>query len=292
MGIALGTAQFGLNYGIANKSGQIKIGEVKKIIDIAAKNNIDTIDTAISYGESEKLLGNAGINDWKIITKLPIIPNENVNTKKWVKEQISSSLSRLNITSLESVLLHQTKQLLEPGGSHVWSALQELKQDGVINKVGFSIYNPEELDVLQCDYNPDIVQAPYNIFDRRLKTSGWLRKLNERGVEVHSRSAFLQGLLLLKKSERPEKFNYWSDLWHLWDSWLEDMGVTALEATLCFVLSEPCISKVIIGVDNLDILSKNIGFASSADMSIKISDELSRYSIQDKNILFPHNWIV
>tara|TARA_B100000795_G_C22761684_1_gene423880 strand:+ start:1206 stop:1460 length:255 start_codon:yes stop_codon:yes gene_type:complete len=82
MGIALGTVQFGLNYGIANRSGQIKIGEVKKIIDIATKNNIDTIDTAISYGESEKLLGNAGINDWKIITKLPIIPNGSVNTKK------------------------------------------------------------------------------------------------------------------------------------------------------------------------------------------------------------------
>ena len=141
MGIALGTVQFGLNYGIANRSGQIKIGEVKKIIDIATKNNIDTIDTAISYGESEKLLGNAGINDWKIITKLPIIPNGSVNTKKWVKKQISSSLSRLNITHLEGVLLHQTKQLLESEGSQVWSALQELKQDGVINKVGFQRLN-------------------------------------------------------------------------------------------------------------------------------------------------------
>jgi len=141
MGIALGAVQFGLNYGIANRSGQIKIGEVKKIIDIATKNNIDTIDTAISYGESEKLLGNAGINDWKIITKLPIVPNGSVNTKKWVKKQISSSLSRLNITHLEGVLLHQTKQLLESGGSQVWSALQELKQDGVINKVGFQRLN-------------------------------------------------------------------------------------------------------------------------------------------------------
>ena len=134
MGIALGTVQFGLNYGIANRSGQIKIGEVKKIIDIAIKNNIDTIDTAISYGESEKLLGNAGINDWKIITKLPIIPNENVNTKKWVKKQISSSLLHLNITHLEGILLHQTKQLLESGGSHIWSVLQELKQDGVMKE--------------------------------------------------------------------------------------------------------------------------------------------------------------
>jgi len=134
MGIALGTVQFGLNYGIANRSGQIKIGEVKKIIDIAIKNNIDTIDTAISYGESEKLLGNAGINDWKIITKLPIIPNGNVNTKKWVKKQISSSLLHLNITHLEGILLHQTKQLLESGGSHVWSVLQELKQDGVMKE--------------------------------------------------------------------------------------------------------------------------------------------------------------
>jgi len=134
MGIALGTVQFGLNYGIANRSGQIKIGEVKKIIDIAIKNNIDTIDTAISYGESEKLLGNAGINDWKIITKLPIIPNGNVNTKKWVKKQISSSLLHLNITHLEGILLHQTKQLLESGGSHIWSVLQELKQDGVMKE--------------------------------------------------------------------------------------------------------------------------------------------------------------
>ena len=134
MGIALGTVQFGLNYGIANRSGQIKIGEVKKIIDIAIKNNIDTIDTAISYGESEKLLGNAGINDWKIITKLPIIPNGNVNTKKWVKKQINSSLLHLNITHLEGILLHQTKQLLESGGSHIWSVLQELKQDGVMKE--------------------------------------------------------------------------------------------------------------------------------------------------------------
>ena len=191
MKVALGTAQFGTNYGIANVLGQINILEAKAILNYAAYSGIDTIDTAIAYGESEKCLGEIGLNNYRIITKLPEIPDGYIDLKDWVFEQVQNSLDNLKVKSLSGLLLHRPSQLLDPDKKNLWSILVNLKNTGQIEKLGFSIYTPDELSSLWNLFKPDIVQAPYNILDRRLEMSGWLQRLYDENVEIHIRSIFL-----------------------------------------------------------------------------------------------------
>ncbi len=221
------------------------------ILHTAKSAGMDTLDTAISYGKSEQCLGKVGIGGWRIITKLPKLPDACTDVSGWVNNQVNDSMLRLNVPNLTGLLLHQPNQLLGSKGKVVWKTLQKLKEDGVIKKVGFSVYDPNELDVLWPLFQPDLVQAPFNILDRRLETSGWLQRMNEENVEVHVRSVFLQGLLLMNNSNRPKKFNRWSTVWNAWDAWLCEQNLTAQQACLGFVMKDARINRVIIGVDTL-----------------------------------------
>jgi aryl-alcohol dehydrogenase-like predicted oxidoreductase len=284
MKLAMGTVQFGLPYGIANISGQIDKKTVSKLLYRAKEVGIDTLDTAISYGESEQCLGENGVEGWRIITKLPKVPNSCDNVIAWVEDQVSNSLARLNVTRLGGLLLHQPNQLLELNGKFIWSALQKIKENGIVEKIGFSIYKPEELDLLWPYFQPDLVQAPYNIVDRRLKTSGWLQKMTDLGVETHVRSVFLQGLLLMGENKRPKKFNRWARFWAEWDKWLYENGLTAQQACLGLVMTESNINKVVIGVDSLFQLEEIL---SNINTNIIQFPEMST---NDVNLIDPSRW--
>ena len=259
MKLTLGTAQFGLDYGVANAIGQVNKEEILQILTFAKQAGINTLDTAIGYGDSEKRLGQAGIGSWNIITKLPEVNVEHSDINFWVNSQINNSLLRLNVLSVYGILLHRPLQLLEKNGSQLWNSLEGLKERSITKKIGFSVYSPDELDKLwKAGFIPDIVQAPYNVFDQRLKDSGWLSKLNDNKVEVHTRSVFLQGLLLMPSDKRPKYFSKWNNLFNEWDLWLKTNNISGLEAALNFALSEYLIDKIIVGVDNKTQLSEVI----------------------------------
>jgi aryl-alcohol dehydrogenase-like predicted oxidoreductase len=284
--LALGTAQFGMSYGIANQHGKIKLENIKDIIKTAREKNIDLVDTAISYGNSENIIGKIGILDFKFVTKLPSLPKIKVaNISFWVEDQIKLSLKRLGIQSLYGLLVHRSEDLLGDKGETILNALNNLKSRGLIKKIGISIYESSELEKLTNQIKLDIVQAPLNIVDQRLINSGWLSKLYEADVEVHIRSVFLQGLLLMSKQNRPNKFNRWKNLWKMWHEWLNDNRITALEATLRYALSIKEISKVIVGVDSKDQLEQIV--ISSEGILPKIPLELCT---NDVNLLNPTNW--
>jgi len=285
MKIALGTVQFGIPYGIANSNGQVEKLVVKDILDYAKSFGIDTIDTAIAYGTSEQCLGEIGVDGYQVITKLPEIPDDYGNLKTWVKNHVDSSLSTLGVETLSGLLLHRSSQLLDTDKQDLWSILLQLKSDGIVKKIGFSIYTPDELDKLWDSFKPDLVQAPYNILDRRLETSGWLKRMHKENVEVHVRSIFLQGLLLMNKSNRPEKFNKWFALWSRWDDWLKESNITPVQAAVSFPLSDNRISKVIVGVDSLDQLKEII---SAANNNIDRFPE--DFNIADTKLLNPSEW--
>jgi aryl-alcohol dehydrogenase-like predicted oxidoreductase len=259
--IALGSAQFGMPYGIANKNEKINMHDVESILYTAKNHGVDTLDTAIAYGNSEIILGEIGVSDWNIITKLPELPIDNRDVTNWVSDSIFSSLKRLRVESLYGLLLHQPEQLLQQDGHKIYEVLQKLKESGVIKKIGISIYGPEILGSIITNYSFDIVQAPYNIFDQRINESGWLSSLSDNNVEIHIRSIFLQGLLLMNKNKRPESFLRWQQLWEKWEKWLSDTGMNALEACVSHAVSNEKIDKVIVGVDSkeqlLEILKAN-----------------------------------
>ena len=285
MRLALGTVQFGLPYGIANQAGQVTQDEGKAMLQLAAGNGINTLDTAIAYGESEQRLGEIGIQDWQIVSKLPAIPDDCADILQWVAGAVDGSLQRLNVNSLYGLLLHRPQQHLKKNGDKLYRALQQLKQDGLVGKIGISIYAPSELDTLCGRFQFDLVQAPFNILDRRLIDTGWLTRLAELGTELHVRSVFLQGLLLMSPTARPKKFAPWDQLWFDWDNWLNINGLTPLQACLRYALSFPEISKVIVGVDSQqqlkEILVASVGTLPKIPVGLKTND---------LDLINPANW--
>ena len=215
---------------------------------------MNTLDTAISYGGSEFVLGEVGVDRWQVISKLPGIPKDCDDIDTWINESVESSLNRLKISKLQGLLLHRPEQLLSSKGDAIYQALIAVQKKGVAEKIGISIYDPCELDSIWSRYHFDIVQAPFNIFDRRLILSGWLDRLSQAGAEVHVRSIFLQGLLLMDNASRPEKFKRWQPLWHEWHRWLTDQALTPLQACLAYVTAQTKIDLIVIGVESLQQL--------------------------------------
>jgi len=266
--LALGTVQFGLPYGIANQSGQVTRSEVKAMLKLVETNGIDTLDTAIAYGNSELCLGEAGVKGFKVVTKLPAVPENCSTVRSWVKGQVAASFSRLGVSSVYGLLLHQPEQLLARSGNEIYQALQELKSSGQVKKIGISIYSPTELEKITRLFRLDLVQSPFNLVDQRMQTSGWLQRLKHEGVEIHTRSAFLQGLLLLSQTARPEKFMPWSNLWERWHNWLLHNNVSALEACLAFPLSFPEVDRVVVGADSTQQLDEIMVAACMASINL------------------------
>lgn len=285
MKLALGTAQFGLAYGIASPQPQIGFAESKAIVDYASRQGMTVLDTAMGYGESEARLGKIGVHAWKVISKLPEVPDgENATT--WITNAVKSSLEKLKIESLYGLLLHRPAQLLGDKGPEIHAALQRLKTDGLVEKTGVSIYKPSELEGVFSVGGVDLVQSPLSVLDRRLITSGWLDRLADRGVEVHARSIFLQGLLLMSADQRPAKFDRWSGLWGRYHEWVAASGLMPLEACLAYVSAIPQVRQVIVGVNGLNHMKEILQAQTSPAPSW--SPELAT---DDEKLLNPLAWL-
>lgn len=283
--LALGTVQFGMHYGIANQLGQVTRSEVKAMLQLAATNRIDMLDTAITYGDSEACLGAVGTEGFNIVSKLPSVPDGCADVCGWAEAQIVASLTRLGRQALYGLLLHRPEQLFAPTGKELFQALQQLKDKGLVKKLGVSIYSPTELEAITRLFRIDLVQAPFNLVDDRLHTSGWLKRLKDGGVEVHTRSAFLQGLLLIPHTAMPAKFSQWSPLWQRWYGWLADHDVSAVQAALAFPLSFSEIDRVVVGVDSVSQLTELIDVANSALLT-----DLPDLHSEDENLINPSCW--
>jgi aryl-alcohol dehydrogenase-like predicted oxidoreductase len=246
--LALGTAQFGLDYGVSNVHGQVPARLIPEILDAAASAGCTTIDTAIAYGDSESRLGQAGVAAWHVVSKLPAFPADCPRLDQWVDGQVRASLQRLGIAQLDALLLHAPAQLAGPRAQELVAALERLKEGGLARKLGVSIYSATELQALPQAFPLEVVQAPFNVFDRGLQTTGWAGRLAASGVEVHLRSAFLQGLLLMEEGARPAYFDRWKPLWDRWHAWLRETGTGALQACLAHAFSQPFASRIVLGV--------------------------------------------
>jgi aryl-alcohol dehydrogenase-like predicted oxidoreductase len=282
--IVLGTAQFGMDYGITNLQGKISMDLAHQILDDAVGMNINTLDTAISYGDSQSLLGQySNLTKFSIITKVPELDMPIKSSS--IINAIKSSLNILNKAHLEYCLLHRPEQLLQEGGGKIWKTLEQLKQDGLIGKIGCSVYEPEMIEMLIENFDLDVVQAPYSIFDRRLDSSGLLAKLNHLNIEVHVRSIFLQGLLLMPSHDLPSKFFSWRDAWINFEKWLEDGNINRMNALVNFALQDQRIDKVLVGVSSQNDLKQ----IAAALVNQNLFNAVPNFS-NDPNLLDPRKW--
>lgn len=283
--LALGCAQFGLAYGVASSGGRVSATAAQAILEHALLSGMDTLDTAIAYGDSESVLGALGVEAWKVVTKIPAVPDGCSDIDCWVRGQVQESLHRLGLTRLYGLLLHRPGQLLESTGPALHATLHSLKAEGLVSKIGVSVYGPSELDVLFGKYTFDLVQAPLNILDRRLVESGWADRLKSAGVEIHARSLFLQGLLLMPAEMRPQKFERWADIWVEWQDWLKATGLSPLQACLRYATALECIDRAVVGVDTVWQLKQIVG---AIDCILPSMPEFQ--PLQDDRLINPSNW--
>lgn len=262
--IGLGSVQFGLPYGISNTTGQTSDSEVSKILDLAFKYGMSTIDTAASYGTSEAMIGKNKGNRFDIVSKF--MPS---GTGIPVKAQFENSLGALQINSLYGYLAHRPLELI--AYKEDWEAIQQLKAARKIHKIGFSLNAPDEYYKLsEAGIFPDIVQVPFNYFDTRFKEV--LLELKGKACEVHTRSTFLQGLFFMDKAQLPDFFTpFYSELQYLQTNLKSNLSASLLK----YVIEQPFIDKVILGIENAKQLEENINGLSTASELKSLNKQFS-----------------
>lgn len=283
--LVLGTANFGLKYGVANFAGKLSDEALKKILQNASQAGIKTFDTAQAYGDSEKRLGLFMGLEAKVITKIGDDLRGGYEAGI-IRTGVKTSLDRLQRDRLKGILLHRPELLLGVDGRKIAADLQLVKDEGLVEKIGVSIYSSDVLDEITKLVQLDIVQVPFSIFDQRIYNSGWVDRLKADKVEIHARSVFLQGLLLMKRSELPTWFSVnWPFLFTDWFAYQDYVNQKADKIALSFVLQKPWIDKVIVGVDNHLQLLRLVEIEK--DLSFETYEG---FSIDDIRLVEPSNW--
>lgn len=286
--LAIGGVQIGQEYGISNSTGKPNLDEIKKIFNLAHKSGVRFIDTAQNYKNSEKIIGNIEKSNWNINTKLSFSQDElnSANLKKLAQSKLESSFNNLKTKKIYSLMLHNLDCLESKNATELWKHLNEFKHNGLVKKIGYSIYRPEELELYFEKFQPDIIQTPFNILDQRIKSSGWLEILKKENIEVHARSLFLQGLLLMNKNDLYPKFKEWSKEFERFKAWLKNKNLSKIEGCLFFAFNENAINKFVVGVNSMNELKEIIDILNN--FKNQKYDYISK--IDDKNLLEPINW--
>jgi aryl-alcohol dehydrogenase-like predicted oxidoreductase len=271
--IGLGTVQFGIKYGISNTAGQVSEEEVVKILNSAYDKGIRVIDTAPAYGDAEKTLGKYDLSKFKVISKFMTVQGNNTVTK-----QLQNSLVQLNVDNIYAYLAHRPLGLMDDKSQ--WPELQNLKEQGKVKKIGFSLNSPDEIELLvKNDMVPDIIQVPYNYFDNRFKDH--IIQLKKSGCEIHARSAFLQGLFFMDTSNLSSFFDeVKNEIFNLQLKYRSELSKVLLN----YVAAFDFIDHVIIGVESEKQLIANLQKSKSTYPLPQCNRTVSEL------ILMPSNW--
>jgi len=291
--ICLGGAQIGIKqYGITNKVGKLKDSDVREILARAYKNNINLIDTASAYGNSEEILGNCidSKNEYHIISKLPK-QNKNIFTEEdqynWEKI-FQSSLKKLKRDKLEGYLLHHPADLFKEGSIFLKNWLYSLKKRGLIKNLGISIYSNDEIENIDLDFFK-IIQVPLSLYDQRLLNDGTIAYLKKRNCYIYARSIFVQGLLLEKSTKWPKWINNKTlEFQKNLETFAKEKNLCLLELALGFIKEQKDIYAAVVGLTSLNELNDLINIWDKD--SPWINENTSKWSISDSNFLDPRRW--
>ena len=281
MKIALGTVQWGLDYGIANTHGIPSDEALKSIFALANKNGIDLFDTAVQYGEAERRVGQFSNPEHRIITKIG-----NFTPQNSLKIQLENSFKHIKREKIYGCLFHDIEELTK--NNDLWTELLEYKAAGKISKMGYSLYEPQELlDLLEAGLHPDLIQLPYSILDRKFEP--YFEQLKSLGTEIHIRSVFLQGLYFKSIEALSSKFNDLKGTLKEVEEIATEFGLTKVELALNYVLKNEYVDYAVIGVEQSSQLKEIIN-ASKIDFSKTIEERLNALSVENPTLLNPSNW--
>lgn len=286
--IILGTAQFGLDYGINNNEGKLNEKKINSILDFAFEHNIRFLDTAEAYGDSQKTIGDYHKKfgqKFEIITKF--------NSKETylplkLSEKVKQNLEILNVDCLYCYMFHSFNDF-KLFFLQYKVEIEDLKKRGLIKKLGVSVYTNEEAEQLLKYDKIDIVQLPYNLLDNANKRADIIERLKKRGVEVHTRSTFLQGLFFKKEEELPNKLKvllpYVQELKRIAKENVLDLNSMSLN----YVISQKNIDNVLIGVDSVEQLIENMDVLNQT-LPESVIQEIDLIDVKETALLNPSNW--
>lgn len=290
--LCLGTAQFGLPYGITNTTGIVSETQVSKILMQAQFAGIPFLDTAQAYGDAESVLGrNLPVgHSFQLISKLAPQPQceftgEDLLT--W-QQSLHNSLYHLGVSSIEAILLHSSDDLRKPGSEYLVNWLRDLRESGVVQRLGISIYEADDLKDIPSDLL-DIVQLPLSIYDQRLLNDGTIDHLKSQGCAVHVRSIYLQGLLLTESQNWPAWISSKIRNHHVsLEKFAFDRDIDLLSCALGFVLDQAAIEATVVGLCSCLELQQLINSWNAG--SPFINKEWSSWSLSCDHFLDPRCW--
>jgi aryl-alcohol dehydrogenase-like predicted oxidoreductase len=282
--IALGTAQFGMDYGINNSRGKVPKEEVFEILNKVLQFGVDTLDTAYSYGESEAVVGDfigKYKKSFKVVSKLPKCDAQDVESI------VDASLKKLNASMFYGYLIHNFQHYLD--NPEILDVLERLKSEGKIQHIGFSLYFPRELDyILENKIQVDMIQVPYSIFDQRFER--YFAKLKNRDVEIHIRSVFLQGLVFKKPEDLNRHFAEIKEKVASLNSMAMKMNIPIVGLCFNFAALNRYVDKVIVGVDGIENLKEIVHLSRHLPEVAHVYDELLCFKEDDEKIILPFYW--
>lgn len=293
--LVVGTVQFGMPYGIANRTGQPSLEEVGKILACALEGGATTLDTAAEYGDSESALGRAlraigALDRVTIITKVRPVKlmtqkRTQENVRRYIRDSVSSSLARLGIESCPLILFHDTDDII------YMDILLELKREGLIQHVGVSVAFPEQMEKVLSTPGVEAVQIPVSILDQRILRSGNLARAAQTGRAVFVRSIFLQGLLVMPINEIIPELRVVIPVRQKLEEIAEEAGLDMSEMALRYGLSLPGVTGVLTGVETAEQMAANVAIAARGPLPPHIVREIEA-AVPDlpPTILSPSYW--
>ena len=281
--LILGASSWGNHYGISNRRG-IGSQEVNKLLQRAKKSGVTQIDTSPDYGDSEKLIGQNTPLFFQIYSK--------VNSESWNRGpkhsmlEIHESLRRLRTKKLDGIMFHSSSSIFDAPHEST-RFMKQVVSSGLAGKWGVSVYEVEEVERILEFCKPDFIQLPSSLADRRFADSGIFSQLFTESIEVHTRSIFLQGLILQEPASLPKKFKRFLSWATDFEDFSRDCGLSKYQLALLFNLTNPEVSKVLVGVNSLAHLEEVLE-ALDRSATLPVFDSLP--PIEDLDLIDPRRW--
>jgi aryl-alcohol dehydrogenase-like predicted oxidoreductase len=290
--LVLGTAQLGLPYGIANRTGQPNQSVATDIIREAWENGIQEFDTAQGYGESEQVLGNS-LLQLKLAGKVRVItkphPQLDHLNPDVLENAIAASLKNIGVPQIYGIMLHR-EEMLPLWHKGLAETLSKLSAKGMFQKVGVSVYAPAKAIEAINTEGIDMVQIPTNILDRRFEKTDIFEIAKAKKKEVYIRSIFLQGLLLMDTGLIPDRMSFAKPVIEKLESLSKDFGLTRHEIALGYIKSEMPAARIVFGAEIKEQVTENLAawqkdFPTGLNEKIRVS-----FSSVSERILNPSLW--
>lgn len=294
MNLRLGTVQFGMDYGINNQK-QPSVSDCVAMLDFATQNGVTNLDTAFAYGSAESVVGEflkkKTISREKLNISSKLVPNvmdeitpEDYEAK--VLELIKGQLKTLGTDYLDVYLYHSARYIYNDA---LLSALQVAKKEGLAKKVGVSVYEPDEVKKGLGNDKVDFMQFPYSIFDQRMLASG-IFDLPLNGTEIDTRSAFIQGLIIMSENDIPPFLAKAKPIVHKIDEVCAKFNVNRVALAMNFVKQQKSISSLVFGVDNMDQLRADIDYFNKEIPSSIVNEIAKEFTGIETDIVMPSLW--